>query len=164
MQIELVCQVIDSQRIVPFFQPIISLRDGTIFGYEALSRVEDSARPISSDDLFTIASELGKGWQLEQICRTKILNQVKKNEKNFKECKLFLNISPQILVDEMFQAGFDKQYLARYQIAPESIVFEITEKDSMEEMAVHNLLRTPKVWLFRKMRIGKSCGIQSFEV
>lgn len=137
-QIELVCHVIDSQRIIPFFQPIISLRDGTIFGYEALSRVEDPWRPISSDDLFNIASELGKGWQLEQICRTKILNKVKKNEKKFKECKLFLNISPQILVEEMFQAGFDKQYLSRYQVNPESIVFEITEKDSMEEISCLN--------------------------
>ncbi len=133
MQEEIVEKIIEDRSITPFFQPIVSLRDGTVLGYEALSRVSDCEIDLSSDDLFTIASASGKAWRLEQICRSVILSEVKKNERIFNTCKLFLNISPQVLVEDMFHTGFDEVYLARYALEAEGIVFEITEKDSVAD-------------------------------
>lgn len=142
MQEETVEKIIEERSITPFFQPIVSLRDGTVYGYEALSRVSDCEIKMSSDDLFTIASASGKAWRLEQICRSAILTKVNKNARIFNTCKLFLNISPQVLVEDMFYTGFDEAYLSRYSVEAEGIVFEITEKDSVSDTSRMNELVT----------------------
>ena len=147
---QMIDQIITTRSIRPFFQPIVSLRDGSIFGYEALSRVSNEELKLASDDLFTFAGYLGKTWQLEQICRSEIFKSVKRYEKIFRNHKLFLNISPQVLVSEYFQSGFDETYLSRYQIDPAQIVFEITEKDSVADMDLLN----------RKIRAYKEKGFE----
>ena len=44
--------ILESQRIKPVFQPIVSLVDGKIIGYEALSRIVEPRDINNSKDLF----------------------------------------------------------------------------------------------------------------
>ena len=67
--------ILESQRIKPVFQPIISLVDGKIIGYEALSRIVEPRDINNSEDLFHLAGIYGKVWELEQLCRSKILEK-----------------------------------------------------------------------------------------
>ena len=49
----------------PVFQPIVSLLDGSIIGYEALSRIRDPQLIKNSEELFYLAGIYGKIWELE---------------------------------------------------------------------------------------------------
>jgi len=66
-------EIIDYGRVSTVFQPIISLRDGSILGHEALSRIVEESIIPSPDDLFRIASDSKRLWDLELLCRTKAL-------------------------------------------------------------------------------------------
>ena len=45
--------------------------------------------------------------------------------------KLFLNVNPNIMSDRKFRQGFTKDYLSRFHMDAETIVFEITEKEAI---------------------------------
>ena len=64
--------ILKNQRIKPVFQPIVSLADGNIIGYEALSRIVKPKEIQKSEELFFLAGLYGKIWELEQLCRSKI--------------------------------------------------------------------------------------------
>ena len=44
--------ILENQRIRPVFQPIVSLKDGKIIGYEALSRIVEPREITCSEELF----------------------------------------------------------------------------------------------------------------
>lgn len=57
-----------TSRIVPHFQPIVSLADRSVVGYEALARWPDvpDARP---DEVFAAAAADGSLTDLDWLCR-----------------------------------------------------------------------------------------------
>lgn len=122
------------EAIYPVYQPIVSLKDGTILGYEGLSRIKGEGYFSHVEDMFKEAEKTGKIWQLEQVCRKAVLQGINKQRDLFelKDRKLFLNVNPKILHDEKFQVGFTKEYLSRYSIDAEKIIFEVTERESVE--------------------------------
>ena len=113
-----------------FFQPIVSFENADILGYEALSRGPVGSPPEFPDILFGTARSLGRTWDLESLCRTKALTCAKGI---FPEYMLFLNVDPNVIYDEKFIRGFTKKYLNKYNIDPENIIFEITEKSSVND-------------------------------
>ena len=56
--------IIDNIRITTVFQPIISLRDGSILGHEALSRISSESIINNPSELFRIASDSKRLWDL----------------------------------------------------------------------------------------------------
>ncbi|HEY5562456.1 MAG TPA: GGDEF domain-containing protein [Clostridiaceae bacterium] len=122
--------ILENGYIVTVFQPIVSLGDGTIIGYEALSRGPENSRFHFPDMLFAAAEKYNLIWELEALCRKKAM------EKSYfigREEFLFLNIDPLIFNDEKFIKGFTKKFLEKYNISPESIIFEITEKTAIKD-------------------------------
>ena len=66
-------KIIVNRWIRPVFQPIISLRDGSVLGFEALSRVsQPGIFDNNVEEMFQSAEELGCIWMLEQVCRQSI--------------------------------------------------------------------------------------------
>lgn len=124
-------QILKKKMITPVFQPIVSLRDGSILGYEALSRgpAGTFASPIA---LFEAANTHDKLWKLEQICRTKALEAA--NTLQIKGT-LFLNVNPNVMQDPKFKTGFTKSYLENYDYTADTIVFEITEREAIDNIA-----------------------------
>ncbi len=55
--------IIAAEAFIPNFQPVVSLADGAILGYEALTRFADGVPP---DVRFTEAARLGMGYKLER--------------------------------------------------------------------------------------------------
>lgn len=124
-------QIISNSDIRIVFQPIISLRDGSVLGYEALSRGPAGTPLQNPDALFGVAAECEKLWELEQLCRTKALEAAFKNGLSF---QLFLNVNPDVIHDEKFKQGFTKEYLKNYNIDPSNIYFEISEKNAVDDL------------------------------
>ncbi len=125
--------IIMNEAICTVFQPIISLRDGSILGHEALSRITCDSDIPSVDALFQAADECGKLWELELLCRTKALEAAYKYMSPPYDKKLFLNVNPNVMHDPKFRIGFTSEFLEKYCKKPENVVFEITEKNVIRD-------------------------------
>lgn len=125
--------ILEKQRITPVFQPIVSLKNGEIIGYEALSRIVAPKEISCSEELFHLAGIYGKVWELEQICRGKILERYH-SFKNKGDRKLFLNVNPMVIHDKEFRTGFTSEYLKQYGLDMKNIVFEVTERISVDDI------------------------------
>lgn len=123
-------KILATGNITTLFQPIVSLKDSSIIGYEALSRGPKDSCLEFPDKLFETAAIYNKSWELESLCRTKALERSSNidNEKF-----LFLNVDPSIFKDDKFKKGFTKEFLLKHNICPNSIIFEITEKTAIED-------------------------------
>lgn len=122
--------IIKNKNISTVYQPIVSLLDGTIIGYEALSRGPKNSPMQAPDKLFKAAQVHNKTWELEQLCRIKAIERAANLEKNK---HLFINVDPYIFKDEKFKKGFTKEFLAEHNMSPDCIIFEITEKTCIED-------------------------------
>ncbi|MBP2625303.1 MAG: diguanylate cyclase/phosphodiesterase with domain containing protein [Firmicutes bacterium] len=122
--------ILKSKDIKAIFQPIVSLVDGEVFGYEALSRGPKGSLLERPDVLFPAAEQFNKVWELEFLCRSKAFARANGLPK---DKMLFVNVDPKIINDPRFQKGVTLDMLAHYQIDASNIIFEITEKNSIED-------------------------------
>lgn len=123
-------QILNNEEIKTVFQPIISLKDGKVHGYEALSRGPKDSMLEQPAALFDIARLHNKLWELEFLCRLKAIENA---SKFFPDTKIFLNVDPAIINDDKFKQGFTKDYLKKYNIDVQNIVFEITERNTIHD-------------------------------
>lgn len=126
--------IIRNKQIKTVFQPIISLRDGSVLGHEALSRITCESEIKNPDMLFTIAGEYNRLWDLELLCRTTALEAAYKFMIPPYSKKLFINVNPHTMHDETFKKGFTKGFLEQYEITPHDVIFEITERNVIMDM------------------------------
>ncbi len=122
--------IIKNKAVSTLFQPIISLKDGSILGYEALSRGPKNSPFYSPISLFNYAKQYNMLWELELACRLRALENAS-NKLSGK--KLFINVDPKIIQDKKFKSGFTKKLLEKYDISPPNITFEITENTAVKD-------------------------------
>ncbi len=123
--------IIEEKRIRSVFQPIVSLRDGDILGFEALSRITGDSAIENIEVLFEQAVLQGRIWELEKLCRAKSLSMLFA-ARSYKK-KLFLNVNPLVMHDAKFRQGFTKEHLDTYHVSSEQVIIEITENSSVKE-------------------------------
>ncbi|AZV58325.1 GGDEF domain-containing protein [Clostridium sp. AWRP] len=123
-------KILAEESISTVFQPIISLKNGFVIGYEALSRGPKGSPLYFPDKLFSAAEKYNKTWELEFLCRVKAIEKANSIDKNK---LLFINVDPKIFRDERFKSGFTKEFLKKHNMSPDSIIFEITEKTAIED-------------------------------
>jgi EAL domain-containing protein (putative c-di-GMP-specific phosphodiesterase class I) len=123
-------QIIAQRQITPVFQPIISLQDHTIYGYESLSRISHSGNITNPEELFEKARLYGMTVQIERLCREKALDRVVELGL---EGMIFLNVCPALLYAENHQRGFTLQLLEKLGIDSSRVVFELTEKSLIND-------------------------------
>ena len=125
--------ILKKHAIKPVFQPIVSLKNGEILAYEALSRITMDKTSITIDKLFDMAERLGQVWNLEKLCRSKALKAAANKPKY---AKLFLNVDANVILDNEFMCGFTKEFLGKYGLKAKDIVFELTERSSVEDRTI----------------------------
>ncbi|WDC85496.1 GGDEF domain-containing protein [Caloramator sp. mosi_1] len=123
-------KILDERDIRTFFQPIIDVKNAKIVGYEALSRGPIGSILERPDVLFETAKQCGLLWETEYLCRTLAIERAKRNKISQ---YLFLNVDPQIIKDSKFRDGFTTEFLKLYNLSPDNIIFEITEKTAVED-------------------------------
>ncbi|UJF31704.1 bifunctional diguanylate cyclase/phosphodiesterase [Paenibacillus hexagrammi] len=124
--------LIEQQLIYTVYQPIVSLQSGEIYGYEALTRAPGTSRFTSPVDLFQFAEEQGELYKLEKLAREKAIQGAKVNADQL----LFINISSHVLHDPQFVPGKTLDVLSRHGLQPHNVVFEITERSSIEDFTL----------------------------
>ncbi|NLL84590.1 MAG: EAL domain-containing protein, partial [Lentisphaerae bacterium] len=117
--------VLKGKHIHPVYQPIVSLLNGSVFAYEALSRITIPNCHLNIEGLFEIATKNQKLWELDSLCRAKALKGACKKPARM---KLFLNVEPNVIYDPEFISGFTREKLLHLGLSAEDISFEITEK------------------------------------
>jgi EAL domain-containing protein (putative c-di-GMP-specific phosphodiesterase class I)/CheY-like chemotaxis protein len=107
------------------FQPIVSWRQETVFGYEALVRSDEPtlALPV---DLFTAAERLGRLHDLGRAIRQRVARSAPDAPAS---CKLFVNVHSSDLDD----VDLTSRWAPLTTIAS-SIILEITERSSLERV------------------------------
>jgi len=118
-------QIIVFKKIIPVFQPIVSLESGRIHGYESLSRLPHSGSITNPEELFDKARKHGLTSEIEKLCREKALSRA--SEIGL-EGMIFLNVCPALLHTEGHRPGFTAELLNHLGIDHSRVVFELTEK------------------------------------
>lgn len=62
-------QVLRDGAIRSVYQPIVSLRSGEVYAYEALIRITLPDCPMNIEKLFRTARRCRKLWELKKLCR-----------------------------------------------------------------------------------------------
>lgn len=123
-------KILNNGSIRTVFQPIVSLKDGSVLGHEALSRGPKGSVLESPTNLFDVARIHDKLWEVELLCRIKALENV---AGVLNDSYIFINVDPAVINDEKFKSGFTKDFLKKYDIDTHNIIFEITEKNTVND-------------------------------
>ncbi len=124
---------IDEDRLKPYYQPIFDIRTREIIGYEVLSRLVDpQGYVISASRFIDLAERIGTIRDIDRVIIEKALRE--KRETGFEKL-MFINISGRELKDDSF-LRFISEIVQRYNVNPEEIVFEITEKTAIDVLLV----------------------------
>ena len=140
-------KVLEDRALTTVFQPIFGFREGRILGYEALVRGPQGSLIQTPGELFAAATQEGVSAELNLLCVQEILRAF--SERGIPG-SLFLNVSPQIIM----QGGFNQQRAARFleslAIAPERVVIELTEDyPTLDFQVVHEALMLYRSMGFR---------------
>ncbi|WP_460141154.1 bifunctional diguanylate cyclase/phosphodiesterase [Pseudomonas sp. S2_E01] len=112
------------------FQPIISLSERRILGFEALSRGPSNSPLHSPIALFAVARQAGRLNELEIACRESACRRFHEQQL---PGKLFLNVSPESLLEAAHQPGRTLQLLEDFGIPPSQVVIELTEQTPIDD-------------------------------
>jgi diguanylate cyclase (GGDEF)-like protein len=132
-QLSALTQILAQRSLSTLFQPIISLSERRILGYEALTRGPSNSPLHAPIPLFAVARQSARLSELEVLSRQSAC-------RGFSELQLpgllFLNISPETLLEPEHQPGRTLQLLQTYGIAPSQVVIELTEQAPIEDFAL----------------------------
>lgn len=123
-------QILAHGDLHSLFQPIVSVAERRILGYEALTRGPSNSPLHSPLTLFAAARQTGMLCELEFACRKSACRRFSEQQL---EGLLFLNVSPDSLLDANHQPGRTLQLLQTYGIAPSRVVIELTEQSPTDD-------------------------------
>jgi len=138
-------EIIETSGIVTYFQPILSARQRSVVGAEALSRgvigvealtrgtsgvnfaaLTEGGQLIPPATLFRMAAEEGLTLPLERLCRETAIRSFAQLERH-EDLILFLNVETSTMGDDIDAADDILQSAARASLGPRNIAIEILE-------------------------------------
>ena len=140
-------RLLDSRALSTVFQPIYAFREARVIGYEALVRGLQGAALQTPAELFAAAADEGLAVELNLVCITEVLRAFA--ARSFTG-SLFLNVSPQLILQRGFDRARAERFLAELGIAPDRVVIELTEDyPSFDFPLVHESLMLYRSMGFR---------------
>ncbi|WP_274366131.1 GGDEF domain-containing protein [Paenibacillus thermotolerans] len=124
--------ILERGIVTSVYQPIICLSNSAAFGYEALTRGPEGSRFHSPLALFEYAEKNGYLYELDRLTREKALagcGSLRSDQ------KLFINIQAGVIHDPNFMPGVTIKRLHEYGLQPHNVVFEITERSSIDDFS-----------------------------
>lgn len=123
-------KILETESLIPWYQPIIDAGHQNIFGYEALIRGPSTSPFHSPLALFDAATRHGRLLELDVLCRRLSIQRFAGLNL---PGRLFLNVTPSTLVDHGFREGLTHHYLEEVGLAPERVVIELTEHTPIQD-------------------------------
>ena len=128
----LIIKALEEKRVVPFFQPIVDVNSNEVAAYEVLSRLDLDGRIVGAGEFVEIAERIGVIHRLDTMVMEKALEAMAQRHH---KGKIFMNLSPRALVLSEFGKTL-LSVVANSGIAPDRIVFEITERDTIKNLGM----------------------------
>ncbi len=116
--------------ITTLFQPIVSLSQRRALGHEALTRGPSNSALHSPINLLAAARHGGRLNDLEMLCRQ---NACRRYRQQHLPGKLFLNASPETLLDATHKPGRTLELLQSFGIPASEVVIELTEQTPTDD-------------------------------
>lgn len=117
-------EIIERRQLTALFQPIMDMQTAEIIGYEGLIRGPSDSPLHSPLNLFKVARSANLTVQVEHLCRRVVLEK-------FAELalpgKLFLNVSPECLLQPAAKHGETLGFIHETGINPDRVIIELTE-------------------------------------
>ncbi|MCU0126870.1 EAL domain-containing protein [Pseudomonas vlassakiae] len=129
-QLSALSVILAQRSIHSLFQPIVCLGERRVFGHEALSRGPSNSPLHSPLNLFAIARQAGRLTELEAACRESACRRF--SEQGL-DGKLFLNISPESLLEPHYPSGRTLKLLEQVGLPPSRVVIELTEQTPADD-------------------------------
>ncbi|MCA1932924.1 MAG: bifunctional diguanylate cyclase/phosphodiesterase, partial [Calditerrivibrio sp.] len=124
-------KAMDENRIIPYFQPILNIKNSNIEYYEVLSRINMDGQIISAYEFIEITEKTGMVTQIDYIIMEKTFDILKKNS----DKAFFINLSPKSLIISEFIPKII-ELTKKYNVKAENIVFEITERETVRNLSI----------------------------
>ena len=120
--------IIRRKRVTTLFQPIVSARESTVFGYEILTRGPANSSFRNSDMLFSFAREAKLAWALEAIALEGALKRLQ--QVDFANRKFLLNLEAEMFGESEFRIH---EMVTFFSENRGHFVFELTERAAIED-------------------------------
>lgn len=127
-------EIIKEKEIKTVFQPVVNLKNGTIFGYEAFSRITLKKCSFTIREAFDYAREMKRLSEFETLCRKSAVKSAVGKPQN---AKLFLNFDPNIICEDEYKSGVTAEKLEKKDIDYGDIVFEAAEKWAVSDIELY---------------------------
>ena len=128
----IIMNAIEEMTVIPYFQPILNVETGRVECYEVLSRIRTDKGILNAGEFIEVAERMGVVGKLDYIVMEKAFRKVK--DEGYKGY-LFINLSPKSLILKDFIPGVLK-LTSKYKIDHDTIVFEITERDTVKNISL----------------------------
>ena len=123
-------RILQYKLLTPLFQPLVTLTDGKIWGYEALIRGPSDSALHSPLLVFKSAQAFDLLEPLELLCRQLSISA-------FAACNaeglLFLNVNPLLLLTSDHPSGLTKKFIQQAGLEPARIVIELSEQFQVDD-------------------------------
>ena len=124
-------KIIKNKELQTLYQPILNLESGKNLGYEILNRPFKSSLFPTTEKFYDFIGESDQVCAFEFFCRNLSLQRCSQLIRNIpfkRNTLLFINMTPQALVELTHQIDELLFLLEQYDLTPNQIVFELTEK------------------------------------
>ena len=129
----MILQAVDGRAVVPYFQPIVSTRDGSVEALEVLSRISlADGEHVLAEEYVAAAERMGVMHKLDYMLMEQALDAL---DGSGYGGVIFLNLSPRALQLEDFVTEI-RSIADDFQVDPARIVLEIAERETMRNMSV----------------------------
>ncbi|MFB6260321.1 MAG: GGDEF domain-containing protein, partial [Thiohalorhabdaceae bacterium] len=122
--------ILANHRVAVLFQPIMALCEGEVYGYEALARGPEDSPLHAPLPLFQAAEHQQRLAELELLVRQRAIQQFGRQGL---PGRLFLNVSPEVLLDPGFRSGHTVRFLESAGMGPDQVVIELTEHHPIQD-------------------------------
>ena len=131
-----IADILSKEMLAVHFQPIVCLKNQTIYGYEGLIRgpVNTILQPPTM--LFDTATQCGLRAQLDLLCRKMVIKQFARLNL---PGHLFINVDPVSFLHENFHAGRTLEHVEKMGLESSNVIIELTETHPIDDI---QLLRT----------------------
>jgi len=127
-----IMEAIRKKQVVPYFQPIVDVKENSVLAYEVLTRIVTPQKVYTAVDFIEAAEGMGAIAKIDYLLMEQAFDAVKRNGYRG---KLFLNLSPKALVMNEFIPTL-RSLMDKYGVEPSQMVFEITERDTVKNLSL----------------------------
>ncbi|MFA9374296.1 MAG: EAL domain-containing protein [Poseidonibacter sp.] len=123
--------IINNESLTSHFQPIINMKDNSIYGYETLARgVREDGTLVYPDELFKKSKRNDLNFRLDRLCRESSLKTAATKKVHQ---KVFINFIPTSIYDPEYCLNSTVKWAKQLEFDPSQIVFEVVETELVKD-------------------------------